>query len=568
MGCDQTKKVPKKKHIYDEYNRSVDSFTSCDDISDNENIKNRRIKNKTKSSFRLKNRKKFNVNKDIDNKVIQGSLNIANFLINNIIEKDENERKLPDCNILYSLNIFTEFREKKGFELNNQFNDCDKLNKIAFKRYVSDYKKFIKMKNNKIKNQFIAKNLNSSNESSEKNQKYNERKGLSTDRIKTNINNYSNYNKNYDNSEENSSYISKKNRYRNYTMINNQKKLDNSADKYNNIIEKKKKLFLLDDNPYMTDLKMKNNRQEEIDNMYNYNVSEFKEKTYDENTKFKGLNLLKNNKEVNNNDYNNKTKIPQIKNKKQYSKESEIVSKPINNLSYQTNNYQNNHSNKKFDYNDSYSPKNSKKNYITRKNNDLAIVGNKTPKSSKSNNKINKSIQRKYFYVNCKTPNKITKNNDFSIVDKIDSNANNTCNNINTNNIKLESEFKKSKINYKNNINNYMDNTLKDYLDKEISIIKQNPKHVKKNEQSRYSNNSSNNSNNLNSENTSSYKIYSNNNSSSNNIITKSENSLLNKLKILKKNNYNDINKEPTNIKIDLGPTLSTLQKKYKNTNV
>ena len=193
------------------------------------------------------------------------------------------------------------------------------------------------------------------------------------------------------------------------------------------------------------------------------------------------------------------------------------------------------------------------------------FIGNKTPKITKSNNKINQPTRN--IYVHPKTPNRIAKNNTFSIIDKIDkadSYVNNTYNNIYSNKTKIESGYRKSKISSKNNINNNSDNPLKDYLDKEISIIKNNPKHIKKDEQVRYSN-SSNNSNNLNSD---SYKVYSNSNSSSNNIITKSEDSLLNKLKFLKKSNCKDGDKEPTSIKIDLRPTLTTLQNKIKNTKI
>ena len=566
MGCDQTKKRSKKRHIYDELNKSIDSFTSCDDISDNENIINRLNNKKTKTIFTLKNRKKFNATKDINNKVIQGSLNIADLLINNIIEKNDNERKLPDCNLLYSLCVFTEFREKNGFELDSQFNNCNRMSKVAFKRYESDYKKFIKLKNNKLNNRNIARNLNSSYESNESNNKKqnNGRQGLSTGRIKTNINVDKDCDKNNEDQEEFSSYMSKKNRNRNYTMIDNQKRIDNSADKYNNIIKKKKKLFLLDENPYIDDLKIKNIRREETGNFNKNNHNQFKENEINKETqKFNELFVLKNNKEIsNNNNCNNKNKIPQIKNKKVYSNESEIIYKPINDTNYSIHNHQNSQNSNKLQKINYHSTKNIKKNYKVRRNDDFMFICNKTPKITKSNNKKNQPI-----YVHPKTPNRIAKNNTFSIIDKIDKTdfyVNNTYNNIYSNKTKIENGYRKSKISSKKNINTNSDNPLKDYLDKEISIIKNNPKHIKKVEQVRYSN-SSNNSNNLNSD---SYKVYSNSNSSSNNIITKSEDSLLNKLKFLKKSNCKDGDKEPTNIKIDLRPALTTLQDKIKNTKI
>ena len=50
----------KKKHIYDELNKTIDSFTSCDDFNHSEDeIKPRKNKlHKSKRKFGLKKRKK------------------------------------------------------------------------------------------------------------------------------------------------------------------------------------------------------------------------------------------------------------------------------------------------------------------------------------------------------------------------------------------------------------------------------------------------------------------------------------------------------------------------------
>ena len=91
MGNDENKKA-KRRHIYDELNKSIDSFTSCDDYYSDDNTKKKRSnfksKNKYRTKYKIQKHKKFSNDEQLNNKLVESSLILSDFLINNIINKD------------------------------------------------------------------------------------------------------------------------------------------------------------------------------------------------------------------------------------------------------------------------------------------------------------------------------------------------------------------------------------------------------------------------------------------------------------------------------------------------
>ena len=154
-------KPSKQKHIYDELNKSIDSFTSCDDYSqsdDNNKIKRqkRKSKNRYKLKFKLKKHKKIINNSDFNTRLIESSLLMSNFIINNIINKNIGERPLPDVNLLNSLLVYPDFFNNEGLELKNQKEYNDKMTFEGINNFIKEYKDYEKnkKKENKIYDYF------------------------------------------------------------------------------------------------------------------------------------------------------------------------------------------------------------------------------------------------------------------------------------------------------------------------------------------------------------------------------------------------------------------------------
>ena len=141
MGSDSNKHV-NKRHIYDELNKSIDSFTSCDDYShsDDDNKKqrqNKKSKKNYKLKYKIKKHKNINDN-EINIKFIESSLQVSNFLINNIINKDIGERLLPDTNLLNSLIMYPDLFQNEELQLKNQKEYCDKMIFNGLKKYKKE----------------------------------------------------------------------------------------------------------------------------------------------------------------------------------------------------------------------------------------------------------------------------------------------------------------------------------------------------------------------------------------------------------------------------------------------
>ena len=140
-------KHSRKKHIYEELNKSIDSFTSCDNYSNNDDDnKRRRTKRKKtnnfKSKYKLKKHKQIINNKEVNQKLIESSLIISDFLINNIINKNIYQRPLPDTHILNSLLIFPDLFKNEALVIKNQKECCDQLIYNGLNNYKKEYKQY------------------------------------------------------------------------------------------------------------------------------------------------------------------------------------------------------------------------------------------------------------------------------------------------------------------------------------------------------------------------------------------------------------------------------------------
>ena len=147
MG-NKANKQDKRRHIYDELNKSIDDFTSCDDYSNTDEEfkkgKNKRnkSKDKSKSKYKIKKHKKITYENKINKTLIESSLLISDFLINNIINKDAGQRPLPDANLTQSLLFFPDLFNNEGLDLDNQKEYCDKLTYDGINNFIKEYKEF------------------------------------------------------------------------------------------------------------------------------------------------------------------------------------------------------------------------------------------------------------------------------------------------------------------------------------------------------------------------------------------------------------------------------------------
>lgn len=147
-------KSNKRKHIYDELNKKIDSFNSNDEYPLNEN----EIWSKKKDSSILKSKRKYEIKKrkkietDLKKELIESSIIISDFLNNNLISKETNRRALPDTNVVNSLLLIPDIfeKEKKGIKFSKQIDYCEQI----ISKGINDFKKeYIKhLKNNKSEN--------------------------------------------------------------------------------------------------------------------------------------------------------------------------------------------------------------------------------------------------------------------------------------------------------------------------------------------------------------------------------------------------------------------------------
>ena len=134
-------KSNKRKHIYDELNKKIDSFNSKDEYPLNEN----EIWSKKKDSSILKSKRKYEIKKrkkietDLEKELIESSILISDFLSNNLISKQTNRRALPDTNVVNSLLLIPDIfgKEKKGIKFINQINYCEQI----ISKGINDFKK-------------------------------------------------------------------------------------------------------------------------------------------------------------------------------------------------------------------------------------------------------------------------------------------------------------------------------------------------------------------------------------------------------------------------------------------
>ena len=157
----------KGRHIYDELNKSIDEFTSCDDYSNNDddnkrnNSKNkkRKSKDKNKLKYKIKKHNKIVYDNKINKKLIESSLLISDFLINNIINKEVGQRPMPDTNLTNSLLFFPDLFNNEGLDLENQKDYCDQLTYNGINHFIKQYKQFdMNKKTNNLSNEFYNNN--------------------------------------------------------------------------------------------------------------------------------------------------------------------------------------------------------------------------------------------------------------------------------------------------------------------------------------------------------------------------------------------------------------------------
>ena len=529
MGSDSNKHV-NKRHIYDELNKSIDSFTSCDDYShsDDDNKKqkqNKKSKKNYKLKYKIKKHKNINDN-EMNIKFIESSLQVSNFLINNIINKDIGERLLPDTNLLNSLIMYPDFFQNEELQLKNQKEYCDKMIFNGLKKYKKEYKIYeINKRSHNLNNEYfynnpvskekiyvnnIVNNLNDIN-----NEKINEDINTPFEYKKSNLDKMKSRNK--DNNSPN--FIEHVDRYQ--KNIYNEKKNKKYIKKdyfsqNNNNNNKNNNSFDFNDNPF---------KEESQNNTFKVNleINEINSKENENNIKIdkkiyinKGKNIRKKvflNKKVDNiflsknyknsfNSNNNDLWEVNIKNKNNLIYNGKINRNDINIIKNNLIN-KNDISPKKINVNIN---KNVKRKIKIYNNDDKKDKRSKTIDSNKSNNKniniinnINKSRHKDIF---SHSSNYIEKNNSFDISNnkhtwennKIEKSSNfnikknqknhNINPNNNNNNIEFKSEFKKSQLYFRDNnddeiIDELTKSSLKDFLNKETKIIKENPSYIK-----------------------------------------------------------------------------------------
>ena len=523
MGNDENKKT-KRSHIYDELNKTIDSFTSCDDYYSDDNTKKKRSnfksKNKYRTKYKIQKHKQFSNDEQLNNKLIESSLLLSDFLINNIINKDEGQRPLPDTNLVNSLLLFPGLFDNEGFQIENQREYCDQLLLNGLNKYKKEYKEYEMNKkkedisfdyctNNPVSTEknFVndTYNINLENKINKNENNYQ----YINDDIKYNIEdktqneNMENKNKNNNNNIENDSdsdnilYQPKKIKninkypiYKNSIKINKERYINNKADFYSNNIENNNIINndkIKGNKSYDEDEKVKN---KSINNYPKKETSKTKNKTININKgnyirkkkfinkkEFKNdindniINISNNNKDLysyrsSNKSYNNKNNAHKTENKKIKMKVKQKINiniKPkIRGISDEKYIDKRNNTFDLINYDKSY----GKYDKIKKRKKEISNLNNiernnsfdiiNNNKSHWRNNKI--EIEKlSNFKINSKD-NKIynNKNNRYNNV-VFDSNNNNNNNNYFNSNIEFKSEYKKSGIYLRENNNDDFD---------------------------------------------------------------------------------------------------------------
>ena len=494
MGS-KSSKSNKKRHIYDELNKTIDSFNSFDDYSrSDDEIKN--IINKTKKKHKIKKHKR--IRKELNNELIESSIIISDFLINNIINKNNNRRQLPDTNSVNSLLLINNFfgNDEERLKINEQMNFCEKIINNGINNYKAGYKnyqmsnKYQNLNNDNIPYNYsynIQMKKNRVPDSREENKNINKTEIDFAIKNKSEFENISNNNIN-NNNQSFASYLYKPKQIKNFinknitskrfqnknnqsTHINDEENIENNIQ--NKIIINNNKGYYIKKKQFLNQspnfLLLKNKDKENVINLSNLD----NKKKYTNDINNIRIYCKKNKKYArNNNVYLNEENNISADNIKKKSineilKQEDI--KKVKENNFRLNNTQDIIKNKRENFNEINRMEKSTNLNILNQNNNLNIKPYNISK-----NKIEKSSNFN-----------ISKNNNIS----------------NKNNIEFESEYRKSKL-YLNEENNYnlklLDNlnksSLKDFVNKQAQRIRQSPDYIKmkkENLEKKYENNNS-----------------------------------------------------------------------------
>jgi len=505
-------KSNKRKHIYKELNKKIDSFNSNDNypLTDDEIWSKKKTtlsKSNFKTKFKIKKRKK--IDTDLNNELIESSILIADFISNNLINKKTNRRALPDTNIMNSLLVMDDlFWMEDEIKLNKQMDYCEQIINNGINDCKKEHKDF--SKNDSLS---FDEEINNNNDNNINKQDMNNKIEFIND-------NFNKYEKMNNNKPENDNLKGKNNDiYKNKNLKFN-KKIESDAEDESNS----------EDN---NNFNNKNTCKNKNLSFGNYLYKPKQVKTYINKNKFQnnftesisGINS-------NNNIINNKNKIQIGNNKGKYIKKKIFIplspkiirdkKNRINLTNIENNRKDINDFGNKEIYNDKFknniifqnkrdkSSDNIKKNYnkITNKEIRRRMIGiDNNYKLSNTQNIINKKdyfndinqieksqnfrIANKDNNINYKayntSNNKIEKSTNFNIIDDVKKKFKSKESLINiNNNIELESEYRKSKLflneelnnneKLKNKLNN---SSLKEFVNKKAKEIRQSPDYIK-----------------------------------------------------------------------------------------
>ena len=571
-----------KKSIYEELNKTIDSFNSNDENSQSDE----ETQSKTKISSKLKSKKKYNlkkhknIHKELRNELIESSIIISDFLINNIINKNTNIRNLPDTNIVNSLLLIP---DEEGLKLDKQMDYCEKI----VNKGINDYKREYKSYSTKKKKDFSRReslefdlDFDSKNPENKKiifisnNIFESEKRNIKTENniFKSENNNFLKEKPEFNYNNINYDYEKKNNINNN---INNTNVRNNSSS--NSVYQPKKPKHLINRN-----IMKKNFVKETILSEENRN---FTERGYNQNNINNNKIQIENNEGVNFGKNNNINKINFSQKRMGLKNNNNYYDEKSANIDNEEK-HMNNSASKKIYYNIDKLYKNRQD--INNKNRDKSA--DNIIKVSYNKN-MNQKVKKKIIGLNCSSNNEIINQNKyFNDINKKENISNFTLvkqnNNINIiprnlsktnydkstknsttkdikekfkskdsvfylkNKIELESEYRKSKKFFNEDPNknektleNLNHSSLKEFVNNQASKIRQSPDYIRNNKIEKKNENSNVNYkyNEINKRNI--YKIntnYINNNISQNNGINYTEYNLTN---YSNKNNRKDKNK-------------------------
>ena len=525
MGNNSPKSI-KRKHIYNELNKKIDSFNSKNEYPLNFNEIGKKKQDTLKLKYKIKKRKK--IETDLKKELIESSIIISDFLNNNLISKETNRRALPDTNVVNSLLLIPDIfeKEKKGIKFSKQIDYCEQIISKGINDFKKEYIKHLKnnksenINNDKISIDYKIKNniTNNENEYNNINNKIDSLKGkndyLKKDKnkellfnntydfdkgIRNSIDDNNNKNKNDSNISHENNYNNKNHNIQNY--LYKPKKIKN----FINLNNKIKNKFLEDDS--LIKERHKFNEANSSGNLIKY-----KNKIYKGNNKrnFIGKKIYLNKspkiKANINSDKEDIINLKNINNNERYIdsiNNTEIYSK-INDKIRNNNNTQNKRD---------FSVDNIKK----RQNNEIKMTNEEIRKRIMENNlelsKTQENINKKDIFngynkkeknflnlrnkdnnINISpfytSENKIEKSANFNIIKnrREKNKSEDSLFNI-KNNIELKSEYRKSKKFFKREINtnqklieNLSNSSLKDYVSKQAHNIRKSLDNVKNKE--------------------------------------------------------------------------------------